>query len=74
VRFGGALDSDARKNAGRCQYLAARLVDEMELSLVPILLGRGERLLEHVGDPPPRLEVLRVVPAVGVTHLRYRVG
>src|SRR5262245_58396832 len=29
------------------QYLAARLVDEMEINLVPILLGRGERLLEH---------------------------
>jgi len=56
------------------QYLAAGLVDEMEINFVPILLGRGERLLEHLGDSPPRLELLRVVPAVGVTHLKYRVG
>lgn len=53
------------------QFLAAGLVDQMDINLVPILLGRGERLFEHLGDPPPRLELVRVVAGVGVTHLRY---
>ena len=55
------------------QYLAAGLVDEMQLSLVPVLLGGGERLLENFGDSPPQLEQLRVIEAPGVTHLKYRV-
>jgi dihydrofolate reductase len=54
------------------QYLAAGLVDEFELAVVPLLLGDGERLLDGVGDL--RLEQVRVVEAPGVTHLRYRVS
>jgi dihydrofolate reductase len=54
------------------QYLAAGLVDLLELHLVPILLGGGERLFEGVG-PEVRLELIRVVEAPGVTHLTYRV-
>jgi dihydrofolate reductase len=54
------------------QYLAAGLVDEVELHVVPILLGGGERLFEGVG-PDLRLEQLRAVEAPGVTHLSYRV-
>jgi dihydrofolate reductase len=54
------------------QYLAAGLVDEMELALVPVLLGAGERLFDGLG-PGPQLEQLRAVEAPGVTHLRYRV-
>lgn len=53
------------------QYLAAGLVDEMELSVVPVLLGDGERLLDGVGDL--RLEQLRAVEAPGVAHLKYSV-
>jgi dihydrofolate reductase len=53
------------------QYLAAGLVDEIELHVVPILLGSGERLLEDVGDL--KLEQLRAVEAPGVAHLKYRV-
>ena len=49
------------------QYLAAGLVDEFELHLVPILLGDGERLLEHVGDL--QVEQVRAVEAPGVTHI-----
>jgi dihydrofolate reductase len=55
------------------QYLGAGLVDELELHVVPILLGGGARLFEGVG-PDLRLELLRVVEAPGVTHLKYRVG
>jgi dihydrofolate reductase len=53
------------------QYLAAGLVDEMELHVVPMLLGDGERLLENLGDL--ELEQVRAVEAPGVTHLKYRV-
>jgi dihydrofolate reductase len=53
------------------QYLAARLVDEFELHVVPILLGDGVRLLENVGDV--KLEQVRALEAPGVTHIKYRV-
>ena len=33
------------------QYLAAGLLDELQLHIVPVVLGGGERLLEDVGDP-----------------------
>jgi dihydrofolate reductase len=53
------------------QYLAAGLVDEFELQIVPILLGDGERLLENVGNL--KLEQVRAIEAPGVTHVKYRV-
>jgi dihydrofolate reductase len=53
------------------QYLAAGLIDEMELHVVPLLLGAGERLLDDIGDL--ELEQIRAVEAPGVTHLKYRV-
>jgi dihydrofolate reductase len=54
------------------EYLAAGLVDELELHVVPILLGSGSRLFEGVG-PDLKLEELRAVEAPGVAHLKYRV-
>jgi dihydrofolate reductase len=54
------------------QYLAAGLVDELELHVVPILLGGGARLFAGVG-PDLKLEELRALEAPGVTHLKYRV-
>jgi dihydrofolate reductase len=53
------------------QYLAAGLLDELYLHIVPIVLGAGERLLEDVGDPV--LEPVKVVASPAVTHVRYRV-
>lgn len=53
------------------EYLAANLVDQMEISLVPILLGSGERLFEGVGDDLHGLELVRTVAAPGVTHLKF---
>ena len=55
------------------QYLAAGLVDELELHVVPMILGGGARLFEGVG-PDVSLELVRVVEAPDVTHLKYRVG
>ena len=56
-------------NVGR-QYLAAGLVDEMELSLVPILLGSGERLFDGLSDLGG-LTPVRTVAAPNVTHLKF---
>lgn len=53
------------------QYLAAGLVDQMEIHLVPVLLGGGERLFEGLGDDLRGLELVRTVAAPGVTHLRF---
>jgi dihydrofolate reductase len=55
------------------QALNAGLLDEIHIDLVPILLGRGVRLFDHLRIEPTDLEIIRVVPAPGVTHLRYRV-
>jgi dihydrofolate reductase len=46
-------------------------VDEMEITLVPILLGDGERLFEGMGDDLHGLELVRTVPAPTVTHLIF---
>jgi dihydrofolate reductase len=54
------------------QYLAAGLVDELGLHVVPILLGGGAHLFDGVG-PGVKLEELRAVEAPGVAHLKYRV-
>jgi dihydrofolate reductase len=53
------------------QYLAAGLLDELYLHVVPIVLGAGERLLENVGDPT--LKPVQVIASPNVTHVRYRV-
>jgi dihydrofolate reductase len=55
------------------QYLAAGLVDELDLHVVPLLLGGGARLFDGLG-PNVRLDQVRVVEAPGVTHVKYRVG
>jgi len=56
------------------QYLAANLVDEMEISLVPTLLGSGEQLFDGVGDDLHGLQLVRTVAAPNVTHLKFAKG
>ncbi len=53
------------------QHLAAGLVDEMEINLVPTLLGSGERLFDGVGDNLHGLDLVRTVAAPKVTHLKF---
>jgi dihydrofolate reductase len=53
--------------------IAAGLVDELLLNLVPVLLHRGTRLLEATGDQTVELERTEIVATDAVTHLRYRV-
>jgi dihydrofolate reductase len=55
------------------QALAAGLVDDVQIHLVPVLLNGGIRLFDRLGPDSVRLERTRVVDAQGVTHLRYRV-
>ena len=53
------------------QYLAAGLVDEMEINVVPTLLGSGERLFDGVGDDLHGLGLVRTVATPQVTHLKF---
>jgi dihydrofolate reductase len=55
------------------QYLAAGLLDEIEIHVAPVLIGDGARLFDHRGSEHIELECTRVIPSDGVTHLRYRV-
>jgi dihydrofolate reductase len=52
------------------QYLRAGLVDEMQLHLVPTLLGGGERLFDDVGDLHG-LALVETVAAPNVVHLKF---
>ena len=53
------------------QYLAAGLIDELRLHIVPLTLGAGTRLFD--GVPPLNLEQVESRAASSVTHLIYRV-
>jgi dihydrofolate reductase len=80
--IGSALDQARTAAAGKDvslaggaqaarQYLDADLVDQMEINLVPIFLGEGERLFDGLGEGNPRLVHVRTVQASGVTHLKF---
>lgn len=55
------------------QYLKAGLVDELHIHIAPILLQRGTRLFEQIGDTPITLEATRALHTPGAAHLRYHV-
>jgi dihydrofolate reductase len=58
--------------AGATQaLLRVGLLDEMEIHLVPVLLGGGRRLFDHLG--PEHVELTRTLHGPGVTHLHYLV-
>jgi dihydrofolate reductase len=88
VRYVSDLDvavRDAREAAGdknvlvhgasiAQRALTAGLLDELEIHLVPVLMGDGRRLFEQPGIEQRELERIRVLEGEGgVTHLRYRV-
>ncbi len=60
-----------RRRERRPAVPRAGLVDEMEISLVPMLLGSGERLFDGVGDDLHGLELVRTVATPKVTHLKF---
>jgi dihydrofolate reductase len=54
--------------------IPAGLLDELEIHLIPVLMGDGRRLFDHLGIEQRQLERVRVLEGEGgVTHLRYRV-
>jgi dihydrofolate reductase len=53
--------------------LAAGLLDELEIHLIPVLLGQGRRLFDNLGPEHIELERTRVLEGDGVTHMHYRV-
>jgi dihydrofolate reductase len=55
------------------QCLRAGRLDELHIDLVPVLLGGGVGLFDHLGSGPIDLERTRVIQGAGVTHLTYRV-
>ena len=55
------------------QYLRAGLLDELQINLVPVLLGSGTRLFDDLAGAEIRLECTRAIEAPGVTHLTDRV-
>lgn len=55
------------------QYLAAGLLEEITLHLVPVFLGDGVRLFDNAALSGGTMEQVSVVEAPGVTHLRYRI-
>jgi dihydrofolate reductase len=55
------------------QALRAGLLDELIIHLVPVVLGRGVRLLDGLEPGSVAVDLVQVVDAPGVTHLKYRV-
>jgi dihydrofolate reductase len=55
------------------QCIRAGLLEEVHVDLVPVLLGGGVRLFDHLGTEPIELESTRVIEGAGVTHLTFRV-
>jgi dihydrofolate reductase len=56
------------------QYLKAGLLDELQIHLVPVLLGGGVSLFDRLAIDPIELEATRVIESSSVTHLRFRVA
>jgi dihydrofolate reductase len=55
------------------QYLAAGLVDEISLHLVPVLFGSGTRMFDHLGEQHIKLEPISVLNTLTAIHARYRI-
>ena len=77
VEKAGAVAGDRDVAVGAAsiaqQCIRAGLLDEVHVDLVPVLLGDGVRLFEHLGARPIELESTRVIEGAGVTHLTFRV-
>jgi dihydrofolate reductase len=74
--FDAAGGADVRLGGGAStvqQYLRAGLVDELHVAIVPILLGRGERLFDNLGDSgyADRYECVELVSSAAVAHVRF---
>jgi dihydrofolate reductase len=54
------------------QYVKARLIDEMQIHVVPVLLGGGARLFENMDGQQTAYECVRLVNSPTVSHYKYR--
>lgn len=69
--FEAADGKDVRIGGGAAvinQYLRAGLIDELHLVIAPLLIGRGERLLDNLGDGIEGYKVSEMVSSPTVTH------
>jgi dihydrofolate reductase len=64
VRLGGGVSTIQ-------QYLRAGLVDELHVAIVPVLLGRGERLFDNLDGGPEGYECIEFVSSRSVAHVRF---
>jgi dihydrofolate reductase len=55
------------------EYLKAGLLDQMQIHLIPVILGGGVRLFEGLGPQRIELEKTRTIDTPRATHLQYRV-
>jgi dihydrofolate reductase len=55
------------------QCLNLGLIDEIRISLVPVLLGAGVPFFDNLKDTPVELDDPKVIQGNRVTHLHYRV-
>jgi dihydrofolate reductase len=72
--FDAAGGDDVRLGGGAStvqQYLRAGLLDELHVAVVPILLGRGERLFDHLDGGPDGYECAEFVSSPSVAHFRF---
>jgi len=72
--FNAADGKDVRIGGGAAtiqQYLRAGLIDDMHLAIVPILLGSGERLFDHLDGGPDGYECVEFVSSPSVAHVRF---
>jgi dihydrofolate reductase len=71
--FEAAEGQDVRLGGGVAtiqQYLRAGLLDELHLAIVPVLLGSGERLFDHLEGGPRGYECVEFVSSPSVAHVR----
>lgn len=71
--FDAADGADLRIGGGAAtvqQYLRAGLVDELHVAIAPILLGRGERLFEHLDGGPRGYECVELASSPAAAHVR----
>jgi dihydrofolate reductase len=72
--FEAANGKDVRLGGGAAtiqQYLRPGLVDEMHVAIVPVLLGKGERLFDHLDGGPIGYECVELVSSPSVVHVRF---
>jgi len=55
------------------QYLAAGLVDEIQIHLVPVLFGDGTRMFDELGEGHLQLETIETIETPAAVHLRFRI-